>query len=269
MQPMFLKKKYGNSIDAEEEVFEKAATRYDKEDIYAYDAKTGKELSRGKILRGNYNFEEKFVRYAVLGLEDVPIGTPLALVSELFVRDDYFFSQIDNAVSVAVALQLIEDGFDGTVIFSTEEEIGRSWMYVEDYLIEQNMETQELLVLDTTPFGEMTPIDGGLVVLRYRDETGVFNKELVEQLVALCEREHIEYELKDKYIACVNKDLVEKGLDEKSYGHTELGRLVEHTKGKINGATVQIPSVNYHTNQELSSLISLENYYALLKALLL
>ena len=260
---------YEDEIEAEESVFEKVTARFIGEEVYAYEPVTGEELSKGKITGAKYDFDKKDVYFTVQGLTPLKENTPLALVSKLHHHKEYFSSQIDNSVSVAVAMQLLEEGFDGTVIFTTEEEIGRSWKHLEDYLLDNHMETQELIVLDTSPYRYIHSIDKGLVVLRNRDETGIFNEELVKEIREICENENIPFEFKDEVIAELNKQLEEQGLDPKKYGHTELGRLVEHTKGKLNGVTIQLPSTNYHTNDELSSKHALKNYYLLLKKLLL
>lgn len=259
---------YEDEIEAEEYVFEKTASRYIGETVYAYDPVTGEEITRGKIVGAKYDFEKKVVKFNLKELGTVAVGTPLALVSKLLYHEDYFYSQIDNSISVAVVMQLLEDGFDGTVIFTTEEEIGNSWKHLRDYLEENNIRTQELIVLDTSPYKYVHSIDKGFVVLRNRDEDGVFNPQLVKEMSDICQRENIDFEFKDVVIENMNKILEEQGEEPKKFGHTELGRLVENTNGKLNGVTIQLPSTNYHTNEELSSKKALENYYRLLKGIL-
>lgn len=263
------KKYYEDNIEATEFVFERVASRFIGEKFYAYDPVTGEKITEGKVIGAKYYFENKYVKFEMKNLGNIANGTPLALVSKLSHYDDYFYSQIDNSISVAVAMQLLEKGFDGTVIFSTEEEIGMSWKHIADYLKKQKIETQELIVLDTTPYKYMHSIDKGLVVLRNKDEEGIFNKKLVNEIRTICEKENIPFEFKDEVIENKNLMLEKQGEEPKKFGHTELGRLVENTKGKINGVTIQIPSTNYHTNKELSSMKSLTNYYKLLEKLLL
>ena len=263
------KKKHGIIIEADEYVFKKSASRYIGEEIYAYDHLSGKELSRGKIVGSHYNMKKELVTYDVEGISNLSEGMPLALVSTLHTQKNYIYSQIDNAISVALAIELLEEGFDGIILFTTEEEIGLSWKHIANYLEEQKITTQELIVLDTSPYKYVHSLDKGLVVLRNRDETGVFNKELLQKIIVICGKEKIPFELKDELKDVQNEYRASHGLERRSYGHTELGRLVEHTKGKVNGATIQIPSTNYHTNEELTSLESLENYYLFLKKLVL
>lgn len=263
------KKYYNQENESDEYVFAKATSRYIGEQIFAYDPVTGDKLTSGKIIGARYDFDNKKVIYDTTIQETLPAGIPLALESTLKTQKNYIYSQIDNVISVSVAIQLLKNGFDGTVLFSTEEEIGRSWMHIRDYLIENDLLTHELIVLDTTPYKYVHSIDKGLVVLRNKDETGVFNKKLLEDIKTLCEEKNILFECKDQTIEKQNEEWKKLGEEPRSYGHTELGRLVEHTNGKINGATIQIPTVHYHTNQEMTSLESLRNYYELLKKLLL
>ena len=260
---------YGDKISSDEYVFKKAVSRYIGEEVFAYDPVTGDELSSGKIIGGRYDFKNKQVIYFTKGFPLLAEGTPIALRSKLIMQKNYLYSQIDNAISIAVILQLMEDGFDGTIIFTTEEEIGFSWKHLRDYFEENKIITKELIVLDTTPFKYVHAMDRGQILLRNRDETGIFNKELVEQVAVICQDNNIPYAFKDELVREQNIYRKENNLEKKSYGHTELGRLVENTDGKINGITIQIPSVNYHTNQEMTSFESLSNYYLLLKELLL
>jgi hypothetical protein len=51
----------------------------------------------------------------------------------------------------------------------------------------------------------------------------------------------------------------------KKLGKTELGHFVDETEGRYNGATVQLPTTNYHSNHETTSELAIENFY---KALL-
>ena len=41
------------------------------------------------------------------------------------------------------------------------------------------------------------------------------------------------------------------------------------TKGRLNGATIQIPTTEYHTSYETTSRVCIESYYALLHDILI
>lgn len=197
----------------------------------------------------------------------MPVGTAIAYVSPLTRENGNISSQIDNAVSVAVAYQLVQDGFDGTLLFSTEDEIGRSWQHIANYLQSQDATSRELITLDTTPYDDSRAISEGLIVFRNRDENGEFNSDLVGKLRATCDAQGVRYEMKDEVIGAQNAQLPE-GTIPNELGKTELGRVIQHTNGRFNGATVQLPTTKYHSNHETTSELALNNYYEALKKLL-
>ena len=121
--------------------------------------------------------------------------------------------------------------------------------------------------MDTTPYNDSRAIDEGLVVLRNKDENGIFNPDLVKRLRSACDQDRIKYQFKDEIIEMQNARLPE-GKEPIDLGKTELGRIVQHTNGKYNGSTLQLPTTNYHTNHETTSEKALENYYQTLLKLL-
>ena len=54
----------------------------------------------------------------------------------------------------------------------------------------------------------------------------------------------------------------------KTLGITELGHIVDKTNGRYNGATVQLPTTNYHSNHETTSELATENFYKTLLEIL-
>jgi hypothetical protein len=163
-------------------------------------------------------------------------------------------------------MQLIDEGFDGRVLFTADEEIGLSWRYTKSYLDSAGIQTDNLIVLDTTPYPNLDAIDRGVIALRNRDAFAEFNAGLVSALRDSCDSERIGYEMKDEIIAAANASSHSK--KPKSLGKTELGHLVAETGGKYNGTMVQLPSTNYHTNQETTSVRALANYHFALQLLL-
>ena len=73
--------------------------------------------------------------------------------------------------------------------------------------------------------------------------------------------------MKDEVIEAQNAQLLEDAKPKK-LGKTELGRVIQHTSGRFNGATVQLPTTDYHSNHETTSELALSNYYEALKRLL-
>ena len=73
--------------------------------------------------------------------------------------------------------------------------------------------------------------------------------------------------MKDEVIEAQNAQLPEDA-EPGELGKTELGRVIQHTGGRFNGATVQLPTTDYHSNHETTSELALSNYYEALKGLL-
>lgn len=260
------KRHYGDKPENSESLIKKSGERFVNEAVFAYDLE-GRAIGEGKVKSFTYDAAQGHLFFQIEGLAGLPQSTPISYKSILTNQNGQVSSQIDNAISVAVIYQLLHDGFDGRVIFSTEEEIGRSWQNIANYLSTLGTKSQEIITLDTTPYEDLRAINEGLVVLRNKDERGVFNPALVASLRSVCEAQGIKYEMKDEVIEAKNAQLPQ-GSKPKKLGTTELGRIVQHTKGEFNGATVQIPSTNYHTNHETTSELALSNYHEALKRIL-
>ncbi|MFW6046831.1 MAG: hypothetical protein ACOCP4_03465 [Candidatus Woesearchaeota archaeon] len=260
------KKHYGDENKSSEEIFKKSGQRFIDELVYAYD-ENGRKIEEGKVKGFSYDFDAKDLVFDIDGFGRLPAGTAISYVSSLVRESGNISSQIDNVVSAAVAYQLVQDGFDGTLIFTTEEEIGRSWQHIANYLQSQDATSRELITLDTTPYDDARAISEGLIVFRNRDEIGKFNPDLVGKLRTACDARGIRYEMKDEVIEAQNTQLPE-GTKPKKLGKTELGRVIQYTNGRFNGATVQLPTTEYHSNHETTSELALNNYYEALKKLL-
>ena len=63
--------------------------------------------------------------------------------------------------------------------------------------------------------------------------------------------------------------LLAKGKEIRQLGSTELGKLIAETGGRWSGATIQIPTVLYHTSNETTSRACIRNYYDLLANVLI
>jgi len=260
------KKHYGDENTSPEAIFQKAGQRFIDELVYAYD-ENGRTIEEGKVKGCSYNFDTKDLLFEIDGFFGLPEGTPISYVSSLALANGHLSSQLDNAISAAISYQLIQDGFDGTILFAAEEEIGRSWQHIGEYLGSKNTSSRDIITIDTTPYDDARAISEGLIVLRNRDENGEFNADLVGRLQTACDTQGIEYEMKDEVIDYQNAQLPE-GKEPKKLGKTELGRIVQYTGGRCNGATVQLPSTHYHTNHETTSESALRNYYQTLTSIL-
>lgn len=254
--------KYGENNKSSREQVEAIARRFEGEKVYAYHPDSGAVLSHGVI---EACFPRMMNNDALFYLEEITNldqNIPLAYSRQASYENGLLKGQIDNVLSIATIYALFKDGYQGTVLFTCEEEIGKSWVHIAAYLDGARIETQNLIILDTSPYSEQSIIDEGLVILRNRDKSEVFNASLVRLLKDRCADLDIPYHVKDEYLLAQDK-----AVD--SLGSTELGRLVAGTHGKWTGATVQIPTLMYHTSNETTSTIAIENYYLFLRNILI
>ena len=173
--------------------------------------------------------------------------------------------QLDNVLSVGALYTLLEEGkVKGNVIFSIGEEVGLSGDKIVDYLHSKGIDkTDELLILDTTPFEEddYRPEE---LILRNRDTRGEFNRDGNKLLESILTDNQIPYRFKDKIQE--EKGLVqynESGEVKKGYGKTELGKIVQLTNGDINGITLQLPNTGDGI-EERTSIEGFAKFYGVL-----
>jgi putative aminopeptidase FrvX len=99
--------------------------------------------------------------------------------------------------------------------------------------------------------------------LRNRDANAVFRSPLKNKIKRIAIEENIKYHFKDAYLK--NK-MSQTGI-KRTLGMTELGRLIHATKGEIQGTTLQIPTIGYHTSYETASIKAVEAMISVLKRL--
>jgi len=239
----------GNSIS--EQTFKRMAGRFGGNPLHAYEPWSGVYLGTGSIhnsyvceRRGNIIFETE-------GLGHLLPGTPVAYLDRLVHTEDRISAHLDNVLSVAVLIHLFRHGFQGTAFFTSQEEAGRSWRFLLEWFRRYDLSTNQLLVLDTSPFPGAAEAEAQHLVLRRRDAHAEFDVDTVAQLAAICDWLKFSYIYKDEWLA---------GQKSESVGSTELGRLITsanaNANGKIQGATLQIPTSGYHTPQESTRLTS-------------
>jgi putative aminopeptidase FrvX len=202
-------------------------------------------------------------------LDHVPVGCPLAYADHVASDETRVTAQLDNALSVAVAASLFADGFAGTVLFTCQEEAGRSWRFIHDYFVRTSCNPRRFLVLDTSPFPDAASATRQQVVLRHRDARAEFDRRLADELRGYCENLGISYGFKDEFVENENRRRTADGRRLMSYGTTELGRLAAFSGGLMNGVTVQIPTTGYHTNEETAAIDAVEAARTLLASMLL
>jgi putative aminopeptidase FrvX len=257
----------GNSVS--EQSFVKISERFRGSSVNAYEPWSGVYRGKGIIersylcpYRGNMVFE-------ISGLEHVVAGTPVAFQDSLKTVENHIKAQLDNVFSAAVILYLFRKGFQGTAFFTAQEEAGRSWRFLLEWFQRFATTTNQLIVLDTSPYASETEAEAQHLVLRHRDSNATFHADMVRELENSCQILGIRYSFKDDYIEKKNHQRRAEGKSTFSVGSTELGRIINASNGLIQGATLQVPTTGYHTTEEscaiasVAALIELLKYYAI------
>jgi putative aminopeptidase FrvX len=234
--------------------------RFQGQRVQAHLPYTGTYLGQGEITRSYICPERNNLIFEVEGLDFLQPGTPVSFLDRLRIANGLISAQLDNVLSAAILIYLFQKGFQGTGLFTAQEESGRSWRYTLSWFQQQRLTTQRLVVLDTSPYATREDADAQQVTLRHKDTNRLFSAAMTQELVSRCEELGLSYSFKDEYIANQNKTRA------KPYplGRTELGRVAAATEGKINGTTLQIPTTEYHTANETASLAAIVGVIQLL-----
>jgi hypothetical protein len=259
--------RYGENNRASQKEVESIAKRFEGERVYAYHPETGAHIAEGLIERCDADLRSNGdVVFTISGLEglthEVGQGIPLAYARVPSEKDGFLRGQIDNALSVATVHALFQGGFQGTALLATEEEIGKSWVHINRWLDHARIRTHSLIVLDTSPYTDQAPIETGMVILRNRDMTHLFNPALVKNLKTRCLEINMPFQVKDEMLLASGKTI-------EQLGSTELGKVIRSSEGRYSGATVQIPTLMYHTCNETTSQLAIRDYYRFLHNILI
>ena len=234
--------KHGANLDGtsiSEKQLKSIEKRFIDHNVIAYEPWSGTYIGQSKITDSYICEHQNNLIFKMGPIEGVTPGIPLGYNDVLEIDENWISGQLDNVFSIAVILLMYKKGFKGRALFTCEEEAGKSWLYLQSYFRKKRVTTDRMLVLDTSPFsskGEAQKID---VVLRNRDVTEQFNTTFTKYIEDKCIAHNAHYIKKDEYIK-----------DPSNIGRTELGRLIQGTKGKITGTTFQFPTINYHTVDE-------------------
>jgi putative aminopeptidase FrvX len=256
----------GNSTS--EQMMIKIADRFAGEKVHAYEPWSGGYMGSGKIRDAFINERVNNLFMVIDGLDHLTAGIPIAYSDRVKMVNGHVSAQLDNVLMVAVIVYLFSQGYQGTAFFTAQEEAGRSWRYLAEWFSRKGLKTNKLLVLDTSPFNSEAEAFAQDVVLREKDATAPFDKEITKNLEKACKKLGVSTIYKDKFIEKTNAARLKKGEKELSLGRTELGRLIEATKGNVTGTTLQIPTIGYHTSNETATVQSVENTIKLLKEVL-
>lgn len=227
--------------------------RFAGQQVQAHRPYTGTYLGQGIITRSFVCPYRSNLIFEIDGLGSLQPGTPVSFLDRLSQQDGCISAQLDNVVSVAMLIFLFRRGFQGTALFTAQEEAGRSWRFAHAWFLREQIRTQRLLVLDTSPYPSREAAEDQHLVLRHKDASAFFAPEITRELIDRCERLGIRYTFKDAYVEALNVTRTRK----LSLGRTELGRLIVASDGEISGTTLQIPTTGYHTASETASLDSI------------
>jgi putative aminopeptidase FrvX len=252
-----------------EKTYRDIQERFMHQRVQAYDPWSGAYLGLGEI--DNAYFCERRINllFNVKGLEHLHAGTPVAYVDTLSYENEHLSAQLDNVLSAAIILFLYERGYQGRAFFTAQEEVGKSWRYLLEWFRGRDISTDELLVLDTSPYPDRESADLQHIVLRHKDANAKFSSSLSPKIIDICDTLSIKYGYKDEFIENINKELIVKNCVPYSLGSTEMGRLVDASEGSIQGTTFQLPTTGYHTTSETVSMAALMDAIKVLEALYL
>lgn len=231
--------------------FRTIGLRYSKENIFSYDKITGEILDNFFVKRYDLDINKREVFFDVdkkLNKKD----KVFFIENNLEISEDKIFGQIDNVISCSVLFYLLKNfDFDDEIIFSTKEEIGLSYKSVLNYIDEFEKDNLKLIVIDTSPYYDFNNYKTGFLTLRFGDERHGFDLDLTKNIQNFFKINNIDFDFKPSFI-----------------GNTELGKICKFSSKKILGTTIQLPTLNYHTSFETTTIKSLENYVKILKYLI-
>lgn len=254
-----------NSVS--EQLMTKITERFQNESVFAYEPWSGVYRGHG-VINNSYICEYRNnLIFGIDGLESVVAGTPIAFKTMLEISNGRLSGQLDNVLSAAVLVHLFSLGFEGTAFFTAQEEAGKSWRYLLEWFRRFGGETNRLFVVDTSPFPDIEVANNQLLILREKDAHASFNKETTKMIEGLCQRNNISYLYKDRYIEEDNERLISRGEKPRSMGNTELGRIIAASNRLVDGTTIQVPTIGYHTTNESVSVESVKALMDLLTVL--
>ena len=221
--------------------------RFLNQSVQAYDPVSGKILGRGEVTGVNIEDSSDLI-FTVEGLKlgNHSLPLPISYQREVEMRNNHIIGQIDNVISIYLAYELLKRELGYTFLFSTQEEIGMSWRQTQDFL--NRHYAKQIIVIDTAPVEGLASTNEVDMIFRLSDDMADYTEEFVDKLVRLAKQYNLRRYLITKHPPHDNA----KGI-------TELGRLVKHGNLGIKGATIQFPTMKYHTIQETTTVDSFES----------
>jgi putative aminopeptidase FrvX len=254
----------GNSNS--EQLLKNFEDRFVNEKVQAYEPWSGSYMGIGVIQEAYLCSRRNNIIFNIGDYSHLYPGTAIAFMDKLTIHEDGLISaQLDNVISIALILYMYHLGYQGTAFFTAGEEAGRSWRFLLEYFRRFDIKTNELLVLDTSPYKTLEDVKNLDVILRNRDANGLFKSPLKNKIKKIAIEKRINYHFKDAYL----KNMMRQNGTITSLGVTELGRIINATKGEIQGTTLQVPTTGYHTVEETTTKRSVESMIAILSELYL
>ena len=255
----------GNAVS--EELMLRISDRFEGAPVMAYEPWSGAYRGSG-VIKNTYICEYRNnLIFELEGLEHLVAGTPVAFRDGLKHDDGWLQAQLDNVLTAALLVHMFALGYEGTAFFTAQEESGSSWRYLLEWFRRFGGSTNELIVVDTSPYPDREAVSAQDVVLRRKDSHAHYHAQTTDKVVERCDALGIRYSFKDAFVEQQNRELEQKGLPPKSLGSTEMGRIILASNGFVHGTTLQIPTTGYHTMQESTSVQSCQAFLNLLTAL--
>jgi len=184
----------------------------------------------------------------------IKAGTDIITVS----GDLYLESQLDNAVSIAVMMRLIEQNTPLNWVITTREECCTNQYQILNYLLAFPKQSLIDLDIDVTDNAERD-IFSGAVSIRNRDNYLPYNKGLIGELRAAANKLGIKHVAKDGEWM-----INQLGMALNTYCATlSLDNATLHKTMRF--AYLGIPIWNYHTAKEFAHPGAIVNAYQVLK----
>jgi len=184
----------------------------------------------------------------------IKAGTDIITVS----GDLYLESQLDNAVSIAVMMRLIEQNTPLNWVITTREECCTNQYQILNYLLAFPKQSLIDLDIDVTDNAERD-IFSGAVSIRNRDNYLPYNKELIGELRSAANKLGIKHVAKDGEWM-----INQLGMALNTYCATlSLDNATLHRTMRF--AYLGIPIWNYHTAKEFAHPGAIVNAYQVLK----
>lgn len=256
----------GNSVS--EELMQKVEDRFQNTPVYAYEPWSGAYRGKGAVANTYVCEYRNNLIFELVGMEHLVAGTPVAFTDKLKMTEEALVGQLDNVLTVAALVYLFEVGFQGTAFFTAQEEAGKSWRYLLEWFRRFGGSTNQLIVVDTSPFPDFPTAKKQHLVLRHKDANAEFNMELTQSIATICQTMGMDVLYKDDYVEELNREGAKKGSSPQSLGSTEMGRVIQASKGLVDGTTLQIPTSGYHTMFESAPIRSVKAFLTVLNQLI-